>query len=102
LNPGEEANGADQTILNAKNKLANPRSAFDNLFLLLNDFKGHLVCCPRSSQKKLVLFPNRHARESRHPEAFGFPGFRVAPAIASLPAMTIPLCDEFLGHQTST
>ena len=36
-----------------------------------------------------------------HPEAFDFPGFRVALAIASSPGMTIELCTEFLGHHTS-
>jgi len=31
----------------------------------------------------------------------GFPGFRVAPATASLPGMTIEFCCEFPGHGTS-
>jgi hypothetical protein len=32
--------------------------------------------------------------KSGHPEAFDFPGFRVALATASLPGMTIELCRE--------
>jgi hypothetical protein len=48
-------------------------------------------------------------RESGYPEAFDFPGFRVALAIpvvspverASLPGMTIKLCDELATHHTS-
>ena len=39
-------------------------------------------------------------RESGHPEAFDYPGFRVALAIASLPGMTIELCNELLRHHT--
>jgi hypothetical protein len=40
-----------------------------------------------------IRWPSRrHARESGHPEAFNFPGFRVALATASLPGMTIQLC----------
>jgi len=33
-----------------------------------------------------------------NPEAFDFPGFRVALAIASLPGMTIELCNELQKH----
>ena len=32
---------------------------------------------------------------------FDFPGFRVALGIASLPGMTIKLCNELLRHDTS-
>jgi len=44
---------------------------------------------------------NRHAGESGHPEAFDFPGFRVALAIASLPGMTIELCNDLWLHDNS-
>jgi hypothetical protein len=42
----------------------------------------------------------RHAGQNRHPEVFEIPGFRVAPAIASLPGMTIEFCCGFseTGH----
>jgi hypothetical protein len=43
----------------------------------------------------------RHSRGSGNPEAFDFPGFRVALAIASLPGMTIELCDELQKQHTS-
>jgi hypothetical protein len=39
--------------------------------------------------KEVGGLPTRHARESGHPDAFDFPGFRVAPAIAGSPGMTI-------------
>jgi hypothetical protein len=45
-----------------------------------------------------MAFP-RHAREKGHPEAFDFPGFRVALAIASLPGMTSELCRELQGQE---
>jgi hypothetical protein len=39
---------------------------------------------------------NRHAREGGHPEAFDFPGFRVAPPLPrGLPGMTIGLSNNF-------
>jgi hypothetical protein len=44
----------------------------------------------------------RHAGENRHPEGFEFPGFRVAPAIASLPGMTIMFFCELRGQRTNT
>ena len=36
-----------------------------------------------------------HAGESRHPEVFEIPGFRFAPAVASLPGMTPELATDF-------
>jgi hypothetical protein len=38
--------------------------------------------------KEFVDHRYRHARGSGHPEAFEIPGFRLAPAIASLAGMT--------------
>jgi len=43
----------------------------------------------------------RHAGENRHPEGIEIPGFRVALAIASLPGMTIDLCNELRSQDTS-
>jgi len=39
----------------------------------------------------------RHARESRHPEVFEIPGFRLALAVASLAGMTVELFNGFRG-----
>src|SRR5262245_10342684 len=43
--------------------------------------------------------PERHTRESGYPEAFNFPGFRVALAIASLPGMTPKREKTFLRNR---
>ena len=43
----------------------------------------------------------RHSRENGNPEVFEIPGFRVAPAIASLPGMTPELWRELQFHHTS-
>jgi hypothetical protein len=48
-----------------------------------------LECAENSFNKSFVLF--RHAGENRHLEGFENAGFRVAPAIAGLPGMTIKL-----------
>jgi hypothetical protein len=44
---------------------------------------------------------HRHARESGHPEVPGFPGFRLALAIASLAGMTFEIFNVLLGQDTS-
>jgi hypothetical protein len=64
------------------------------------DFRtGNLVSRNQSSFTKSGV-RIRHSRGSGNPEAFDFPGFRVALAIASLPGMTIKLCNELLRHDT--
>ena len=60
-----------------------------------------LVSCVRSLLKKSCGSPSRHARESGHPDAIDFPGFRVALAIASLPGMTFELSNELQRHHSS-
>jgi hypothetical protein len=42
----------------------------------------------------------RHAGENRHPDFFASPGFRVAPAIASLPGMTIYFAVNFRSRNS--
>ena len=41
LDAGEQTDRADQTVLNAEYKLANPRAAFDDLLLLLDGIERH-------------------------------------------------------------
>src|SRR5438046_7451627 len=41
-----------------------------------------------------------HTGERRYPEVFEISGFRVALAIASLPGMTIELCNQPVRHHT--
>jgi hypothetical protein len=41
LNPGQEADGADQSVLNAEHELADTRPTFDRLFFLLDGRDSH-------------------------------------------------------------
>ena len=43
----------------------------------------------------------RYTGESRYPDVFEIPGFRVALAIASLPGMTIDLCNKLELQDTN-
>jgi hypothetical protein len=70
-------------------------------------FRNLLVFWNQSSLTKARV---RHSRESGNPGGFEFPGFRVAlppeadqhkaEAVASLPGMTIELCNELQKHHT--
>ncbi len=41
LDTGEQSHRADQSVLNAKDKLADPRAAFDNLLFSLDGVERH-------------------------------------------------------------